>query len=276
MQPPMDAMSHFRPDSRFVTHVVPSPNRNERIGAAAPEILLLHYTGMRDMQTALDRLLSRESRVSCHYFVCEDGAVLQLVAEAERAWHAGASFWERANDLNSRAIGVEIVNPGHEFGYRDFPEEQIAAVIELARDIVVRRGIRPDRVLGHSDVAPSRKDDPGERFPWRRLAEAGVGLWAPPAPIVPGAALGPGDVGEEVTALQQAFAAYGYGIAPTGVYDATTAQVVIAFQRHFRTERIDGRADPSTIATLNELLAARDACLAAAGPRKQAGGGPGR
>ena len=158
-------MSRFRPDFRLVAHVVPSPNRNERPGAAAPEILLLHYTGMRDMPTALNRLLSREARVSCHYFVCEDGAVLQLVPEAERAWHAGASFWERANDLNSRSIGVEIVNPGHEFGYRDFTEAQIATVIELTRDIVVRWGIRPDRVLGHSDVAPSRKDDPGERFP---------------------------------------------------------------------------------------------------------------
>lgn len=263
----MDAMSHFRPDSRVVSHVVPSPNRNERIGAAAPEVLLLHYTGMKDMQTALDRLLSRDSRVSCHYFVGEDGAVLQLVPEAERAWHAGASYWERGNDLNARSIGIEIVNPGHEFGYRDFPEAQIAAVIKLARDIVGRWGIRPDRVLGHSDVAPSRKDDPGERFPWQRLAEAGVGLWVAPAPIVPGLVLGPGDVGEEVTALQRTFAAYGYGIAPTGVYDALTAQVVIAFQRHFRTERIDGRADLSTISTLNALLAARDACLAEAGSR---------
>lgn len=263
----MHGMSHFHPDSRFVTKVVPSPNSNER-GAATPEILLLHYTGMPDMQIALDRLRSREARVSCHYLVCEDGAVLQLVAEADRAWHAGASFWERAgDDLNSRSIGIEIVNPGHEFGYRDFPEPQIAAVIDLAGDIVARRGIRPDRVLGHSDVAPSRKDDPGERFPWGRLAEAGIGLWVPPAPIVPGPALGPGDVGQEVTALQLAFAAYGYGLAPTGVYDAETAQVVIAFQRHFRTARIDGRADLSTQRTLEALIAARDLWVADARSR---------
>lgn len=262
----MHAMSNFKPDSPFVSHVVPSPNRNERIDVAAPDILLLHYTGMPSMETALDRLLSRESRVSCHYFICEDGAVLQLVAEADRAWHAGASFWERGNDLNSRSIGIEIVNPGHEFGYRDFPEAQIAALIALAQDIVVRRAIRPDHVLAHSDVAPSRKDDPGERFPWRRLAEAGIGLWVPPAPIVPGPAFGPGDVGEEVTALQQALAAYGYGIAPSGVYDVATAQVVIAFQRHFRTERVDGRADLSTLRTLNALIAARAALLDRAAP----------
>jgi N-acetylmuramoyl-L-alanine amidase len=254
-------MSSFKPDSRFVSHVVPSPNRDGRIGAATPDILLLHYTGMPSMQTALDRLLSRESRVSCHYLVCEDGAVLQLVAEACRAWHAGASFWERGNDLNSRSIGVEIVNPGHEFGYRDFPEPQVLALIALAQDIVARRAIRPDHVLGHSDVAPSRKDDPGERFPWRRLAEAGIGLWVPAAPIVPGPAFGPGDVGEKVTALQQALAAYGYGIMPTGVYDVATAQVVIAFQRHFRIERIDGRADLSTLRTLDALIAARAALL---------------
>jgi N-acetylmuramoyl-L-alanine amidase len=262
----MHAISSFKPDSRFVAHVAPSPNHDERPGAPAPDILLLHYTGMKDMQTALDRLLSRESRVSCHYLVCEDGAMLQLVVEADRAWHAGASFWERGNDINSRSIGIEIVNPGHEFGYRDFPEPQIAALIELTQDIIARWAIRADRVLGHSDVAPSRKDDPGERFPWRRLAEAGIGLWAPPAPIEPGPILGPGDVGEEVTALQRAFAAYGYGIAPTGVYDIPTAQVVIAFQRHFRPERIDGRADLSTIRTLHELIAAKQAIVAAAEP----------
>ena len=260
----MHAISSFKPDSRFVAHVAPSPNHDARIGTAAPDILLLHYTGMRDMPTALDRLLSRESRVSCHYLVCEDGAMLQLVAEGDRAWHAGASFWEWGNDINSRSIGIEIVNPGHEFGYRDFPEPQIAALIELTQDIVARWAIRPDRVLGHSDVAPNRKDDPGERFPWRRLAEAGIGLWVPPAPIEPGPILGPGGLGAEVTALQQAFAAYGYGIAPTGVYDVPTAQVVIAFQRHFRTERIDGRADLSTIRTLHALIAAKQALVAAA------------
>lgn len=269
----MDAMSHFLPDSRFVTQVLPAANRNQRIGAAVPDVLLLHYTGMPSMEAALDRLLSRESRVSCHYFVCEDGAVLQFVPEAERAWHAGASFWERGNDLNSRSIGIEVVNPGHEFGYCDFPEPQILALTALAQDIVGRRAIRADRVLGHSDVAPSRKDDPGERFPWRRLAEAGVGLWVPPAPIAPGPVLGPGDVGEEVAALQRAFAAYGYGIEPTGVYDVATAQVVIAFQRHFRTERIDGRADLSTCRTLDALIAARAALLAGRQRRAGAVGG---
>ncbi len=257
----MHAMSDFKPDSSLVLRVVPSPNRNPRAGAA-PDILLLHYTGMATMQAALDRLCAREARVSCHYLVDEDGTVFQLVPEAERAWHAGASFWERGNDINLRSIGIEIVNPGHEFGYRDFPEPQIVAVITLAREIVLRWAIRPDRVLGHSDVAPSRKQDPGELFPWARLAERGIGLWVPPAPIVAGPVLGPGDSGEEVAALQQALAAYGYGIARTGTYDAATATVVTAFQRHFRTQRIDGLADLSTLRTLETLIAARDAQVA--------------
>jgi N-acetylmuramoyl-L-alanine amidase len=255
----MHAMFSFKPDSPVVSRVVPSPNHDERIGVAAPDILLLHYTGMPTAQSALDRLCAREAKVSCHYFVEEDGTVLQLVAEAERAWHAGASFWERGNDINSRSIGVEIVNPGHEHGYRDFPSRQITELIVLLRDIVARHAIRADRVLGHSDVAPARKDDPGERFPWRRLAGAGVGLWVPPAPIEPGPALGPGDEGEPVRALQAMLAAYGYGVASTGAYDTGTAAVVAAFQRHFRPALIDGRADPSTRRTLEALIAARQA-----------------
>ncbi|MEZ5787525.1 MAG: N-acetylmuramoyl-L-alanine amidase [Xanthobacteraceae bacterium] len=258
-------MFGFKPDSCLVSRVVPALNHDERVGVNAPDILLLHYTGMPTMQAALDRLRIRESRVSCHYLVDEDGTVMQLVAEIERAWHAGISFWERGNDINSRSIGIEIVNPGHEFGYREFPQLQIDAVIALARDIVARRSIEPYRVLAHSDVAPTRKEDPGELFPWQQLADAGVGLWVPPAPITGGAALGLGDAGDDVSALQSSLAAYGYGLTPTGTYDAATVAVVTAFQRHFRPARVDGRADPSTIKTLRDLLAAKEGLTTAGG-----------
>lgn len=261
----MLAMVSFPPDSPLVARVAPSPNYDERAGKVAPDILLLHYTGMPSAAAALERLREPQSRVSCHYFVDEYGETLQLVPEAQRAWHAGASFWERGNDINSRSIGVEIVNPGHEFGYRDFSEPQVAAVIALARDVVARWSIRADRVLAHSDVAPTRKEDPGERFPWGRLAEAGIGLWVPPIPIMPGAALSLGEEGEEVARLQHMLFAYGYGIDQTGVYDSATAAVVTAFQRHFRPARVDGRADASTLRTLEALIAARAAVAPARG-----------
>ena len=196
--------------------------------------------------------------MSSHYVVDEYGKVLQLVPEARRAWHAGESSWEGASDINSRSIGIEIANPGHGLGYPDFPPAQIAAVIGLCRDLVTRHRIRADRVLAHSDVAPERKMDPGEKFPWAELHRAGVGAWIAPTPILPGAGLGPGDCGPEIGELQAALRNYGYGIAVTGIYDEVTQAVVTAFQRHFRTACIDGRADRSTIETLRALLAARD------------------
>jgi N-acetylmuramoyl-L-alanine amidase len=159
--------------------------------------------------------------------------------------------------VKSRSIGIEIGNPGHEFGYPDFPEAQIEAVIALARDIVRRHAIAADRVLAHSDVAPRRKNDPGEKFPWDRLHAAGVGLWAPPAPLGPGETFDLGAAGHAVRELQRALAAYGYPIEANGLYDEATKEVVTAFQRHFRPARVDGAADPSTVRTLNALLAAR-------------------
>jgi N-acetylmuramoyl-L-alanine amidase len=164
-------------------------------------------------------------------------------------------------DTNSRSIGIEIANPGHGFGYPDFPEAQIAAVIALCRDIVARHHIRADRLLAHSDVAPQRKVDPGEKFPWVRLHRAGVGAWVTPSPIGPDAGFGPGDCGPEIADLQASLRDYGYGIEATGAYDALTEAVVTAFQRHFRTARIDGRADQSTIETLRALRAARGSAL---------------
>ena len=154
----------------------PSPNFDPR--TAPPTMIVLHYTGMKSGQAALDRLRDPEAKVSSHYLVEEDGRVFRLVAEERRAWHAGVSFWRGRRNVNGDSIGIEIVNPGHEFGYRPFPEAQIESVIALVADIRTRWEIEDNRILGHSDVAPARKEDPGELFPWRRLAEAGHGVWA--------------------------------------------------------------------------------------------------
>ncbi len=248
-------MTAFAPDCPHVDEVVPSPNHGER-RLARPDILLLHYTGMRDAQSALTWLCDPASEVSAHYLVFEDGRIAQLVPEARRAWHAGISSWAAITDLNSHSIGVEIVNPGHEWGYRDFPEEQIAAVTVLCRNVVGRHGIRPERVLAHSDVAPARKQDPGERFPWGQLHAAGIGHRVPPAPIEGGPVLTIGDSGPGVRALQEDLVDYGYGVDATGHYDEATALVVAAFQRHFRPAQVDGIADISTVATLDALRAA--------------------
>jgi N-acetylmuramoyl-L-alanine amidase len=248
----------FLPDSCVVATVMPSPNYGERKGGRQPDMILLHYTGMRDADAALERLTSRGSDVSAHYFVFEDGRVVQLVEESRRAWHAGEASWAGEKDINSCSIGIEIANPGHEFGYRDFPARQIAAVTALCRSILTRHPIPPVRVLAHSDVAPSRKKDPGEKFPWRTLHDSGIGHWVKPAPLnEQGNVLALGDHGEEVAAMQKSFAEYGYAIAASGAFDAATLDVVTAFQRHFRPQRIDGVADASTRATLREVLAQR-------------------
>ena len=220
-------------------------------------MIILHYTGMRSTQDAIKRLCEPEARVSSHYVAMEDGEIIQLVPEAERAWHAGVSSWEGETDINARSIGVEIANPGHDLGYPDFPDAQIEGVIALCCDVVKRRGIPPARVLAHSDVAPARKPDPGEKFPWRRLAAAGIGIWVEPTAIVAGPELDPGDHSEIVSRLQNEFRDFGYDLTATGTYDQATREVVIAFQRHFRPARVDGIVDYSTYETLKRLLAAR-------------------
>jgi N-acetyl-anhydromuramyl-L-alanine amidase AmpD len=216
-------------------------------------MLILHYTGMPTAASALDLLRDPKAKVSAHYFVEEDGGVLQLVPEARRAWHAGKSFWAGETDVNSASIGVEIVHPGHA-DPRPYPTRQIAAVAALARDICQRRGIAKERVLAHSDVAVTRKVDPGEFFPWDALAYEGVGHYLAPAPILGDAAPEIEDDVAAVAALQAGLGAYGYDIKSTGRYDEATANVVAAFQRHFRPRKIDGRADASTRATLHNLL----------------------
>ena len=229
----------------------PSPNFDAR--TAPPDTLILHYTGMQSGEAALARLCDPAAKVSAHYMVEEDGGVFALVDEARRAWHAGVSFWQGTTDINARAIGIEIVNPGHEFGYRAFPAPQIDALIALISDIRSRWTI-PDRaILAHSDVAPSRRQDPGERFPWAKLAAAGHGLWVTPRDA-PGEPIGPGDQGSSVAFLQQAFGRLGYDCPATGTFDSATQDVVVAFQRHWVQTRIDGHADGATRARLMALL----------------------
>jgi N-acetylmuramoyl-L-alanine amidase len=244
----------FPPDSPLVDEIRPSPNHEPRRGVARPDILLLHYTGMSSTQAALERLCDPGPRVSSHYLVFEDARIFQLVPEARRAYHAGESCWEGSTDINSRSVGIEVGNQGHDFGSPAFPDAQIAAVIALCRDIIARWSIAPYRVLAHSDVAPNRKRDPGEAFPWQRLAAAGVGIFIAPEAIVRGGVLRQGDHGEEVARLQRMLADYGYGIAASGQYDAATHEIVTAFQRHYRPARVDGIADVSTVRTLEKLV----------------------
>jgi N-acetylmuramoyl-L-alanine amidase len=193
--------------------------------------------------------------------VLQDGYIVQLVAESRRAWHAGVSSWAGETDINSCSIGIEIANSGHDHGYPDFPKRQIAAVTALCRSIFTRHQISPDRVLAHSDVAPTRKRDPGEKFPWKVLADSGIGLWVKPAPMTQA---GPifvlGETNPTVEEMQRMLAKYGYGVNATGYLDGATRDAVAAFQRHFRPERIDGVIDVSTMATLKTLLAVRDEC----------------
>ena len=177
--------------------------------------------------------------------------MVQLVDEARRAWHAGNSFWAGERDINSRSIGIEIANPGHQLGYRPYPEIQIEAVIALCRDIIDRHPISPERVLGHSDVAPKRKEDPGELFPWRRLNSHGIGMWIPPTPIGGGPGARP-----DTLSLAKRFRQFGYRVDDNDELDRDMSSVVAAFQRHFRPARVDGVADWSTVDTLERLLAA--------------------
>ena len=238
------------PDAR----TVPSPNHGERADGRAPDMIILHYTGMETAAAALDWLCREESQVSSHYFVHEDGRIDQLVSETRRAWHAGKSSWKGETDINSRSIGIEIANAGHPGGLPNFPSEQIDAVAKLCRNCGERWSVAPERVLAHSDIAPIRKVDPGENFPWERLHREGVGHWVEAAPIGGGRFFQRGDQGQPVEAVQTMLSLYGYAVEATGIFCEKTEGVVAAFQRHFRQSQVDGIADISTIDTLHRLL----------------------
>lgn len=242
----MAAASPFRADAACVSEIRVSPNHGARRSGPTDSIVL-HYTGMTTGDAAIMRLCDPAAEVSSHYVVDRDGRVLQLVPEERRAWHAGRAFWAGERDMNSRSIGVEIVNGGHDHGLPPYPARQIAAVIALCADIVGRRAIAPGRILAHSDIAPDRKDDPGERFPWRRLAQAGLTPDVAAAPIRPGA--GALDEAAARRAALKALAAIGYDTS-----DGRAA--LAAFQRRWRPRRIDGAPDRSTLMTLSRVCGA--------------------
>lgn len=235
---------------------IASPNHEQRRGTDRPDAIVLHYTGMTSEEGALRWLCDPRSGVSAHYLVFEDGRIVAMVDEERRAWHAGESFWQGATDLNSRSIGIEITNPGHEHGYCSFPDVQIAALIDLLDDIRGRRSIPDARILAHSDIAPHRKQDPGERFPWARLAAAGHGVWPGEGDgEVPSHA---GDRSGEIARFLQRLARLGYGIAPTGEPAEDGRLLVAAFQRRYRPRVVTGLLDEET----NDVLARLEAALA--------------
>jgi len=227
-------------------HTRPSPNHDQRGDPARIDMLVLHYTGMRSAQAAFERLCDPEARVSAHYVVEENGRIWCLVPEDRRAFHAGRSCWEDESDLNTVSIGIEIVNPGHEWGYRPFSDSQMLSVERLCLDLIARHPIPPHRVVGHSDIAPDRKSDPGELFDWRRLAHAGIGIWPPTYPPISGQEINHGHSLEDLRAI-------GYCAA----LEAPTAALV-AFQRRFRPARSDGCLDLDTATRLTEVRAAFD------------------
>lgn len=224
---------------------ISSPNHGERRGGQTPSILLIHYTGMKDAQSALERLCDPASEVSAHYMISETGEVHNLVPEDRRAWHAGASYWAGGADINSASIGIELVNPGHEFGYRAFPEHQIKSLVNLAQGIIKRHNIPSSRVLGHSDVAPGRKEDPGELFPWEALASHGIGLWPKPLEVDYQAAE---DIILDEVRLKGLLSAYGYNP------DLEIFVLITAFHRHFYPEKLAVKADILSVAKLLSLV----------------------
>lgn len=236
-----------------------SPNFDQRKHEI--DMLVLHYTGMETGQAALDRMCDPDAKVSAHYMVWEDGRVVQLVGEDKRAWHAGVSNWQGDEDLNSRSIGVEIVNPGHEFPLTDgtlkpYPQAQIEAVIELCGGILGRWPIVPSRIVAHSDIAPARKQDPGEHFPWAQLAAASIGVW----PQVGAPVLQDGEpikqTGDDMRHIQGDLAAIGYTLKVTGAFDAATVKAVIAFQRRWVQDAVTGETGPVTRKMLGFVKAA--------------------
>jgi N-acetylmuramoyl-L-alanine amidase len=228
---PLTIMSVYSTDTS-------SPNFNDRADGQAPSMIILHYTGMQSAQAAIERLCDPAAQVSAHYVVDEDGRTAQLVDDEKRAWHAGVSFWQGLTDINSASVGIEIVNPGHEFGYRAFPDAQIAAVITLCQDLMKRHNIPPSRVLGHSDIAPMRKDDPGELFPWEKLAQHGIGLWPQVSDLDFQAAK---DLADHPAWFHDLLIECGYDAS------ADESAAITAFHRHYYPEKFTGEHNPQEI-----------------------------
>ncbi len=229
----------------------PSPNFDVR--KLPISCLVLHYTGMRTGQAALDRLRDPEAKVSAHYLVEEDGRIFQMVDEKDRAWHAGVSNWNGIKDLNSASIGIEIVNGGHDFGLPDFPDKQINAVIGLSKAVIKRYDIRAKNVVGHSDIAPARKEDPGEKFPWIGLAAAGVGIWPMDVSDDQRILFESGARDRGISIAQSGLAHIGYNVSVTGILDDETMLVVKALQRRFRPSKLDGQIDVQTMEIIGSL-----------------------
>ncbi len=255
-------------------HDVPSPNHNARPVGADIELVVVHFTGMETAEAALRELTELGSGVSAHWMIDEDGTTYRLVPEDRRAWHAGLGSWHYWHDVNAVSIGIELVNPGHDFGYRPFPSAQINALEELLAETFTCHGLRPCDLIGHSDVAPERKQDPGELFPWERLARSGFSIWPDNVQNYPDGSLGvmedaedyvgdeqswselgldPICIRESVLELQQNLQAIGYGIETNGIFGMQTEAVVVAFQRRFRVNVVDGYADPETRALIQAV-----------------------
>jgi N-acetylmuramoyl-L-alanine amidase len=233
----------------------PSPNHGSRSEPARIDMLVLHYTGMTSAEAAIERLCDPNARVSAHYVLEENGTIWRLVPEIRRAFHAGLSYWEGESDLNAVSVGIEIVNPGHEWGYRPFPAPQMASVERLCQDLVSRHSIPPHRIVGHSDIAPDRKTDPGELFDWPLLARAGIGIWPPMSPPPPGSAV---DSAQSLADL----AAIGYRVTAE-----LQTPAIVAFQRRFRPLCCDGWLDAETVTRLSEVRAAFARSRASSGVR---------
>ncbi|MGY9005858.1 MAG: N-acetylmuramoyl-L-alanine amidase [Alphaproteobacteria bacterium] len=232
-----------------------SANFDARATGAKIDMLVLHYTGMESAEAASHRLCDPAAKVSAHYMIDEHGQIFALVDEDNRAWHAGLARWEEKTDINSCSIGIELVNPGHEFGYRDFPEPQMNALISLAHVILARHPIAAHRVLGHSDIAPLRKTDPGERFDWQALAAEGIGIF-PPKLLIQNTGgqntVSPDNTPFERDILLHEMKNFGYSIKKGQEND-----VICAFHRHFRPELLKKPPDSTDLAILNWLNAVK-------------------
>lgn len=242
---------------------LPSPNWNDRPchggqGGPLVDTVILHYTGMQTGAEALERLCSGDSGVSAHYLIEENGDIFELVAPEKRAWHAGVSSWQGRENINDTSIGIEIVNPGHEFGYRDFPDRQINRLIDLLGFLKEGFSIPVARFLGHSDVAPARKQDPGERFPWRHLAEHDFGLWANLNTNNATIIAKKGMINPDVALLNKSLAVIGYAVSAGETFSQETFEALSAFQRHWRPGRVDGQLDQGTLAALNHIASEMD------------------